>query len=62
MHTAPITSADVDAAGRHAVTGSDDKTARIWSVANGRLERTIRLPAGPGERRPGLRGRDQPGR
>ena len=54
-HTAPINRADVDvgigpsaAAGRFAVTGSDDKTVRVWSLATGALERTIRLPAGPG--------------
>ena len=47
MHTA-IRRADVDAAGRYAVTGSDDKTVRVWSVDDGRLLRTIRLPAGPG--------------
>ncbi len=48
MHTAMIGSADVDAVGRYAVTGSDDKTVRVWSVADGHLERTIRVPAGPG--------------
>ena len=47
-HTAPIRRADVDAAGRFAVTASDDKTVRVWSLATGALERTIRLPAGPG--------------
>jgi hypothetical protein len=31
MHTAPIKAAAVDAAGRLAVTGSDDKTVRLWS-------------------------------
>jgi WD40 repeat protein len=35
--------------GSWAVTGSDDKTVRIWSLATGALLRTIRLPAGPGE-------------
>ena len=48
MHTAPIRRADVDRAGRFAVTASDDKTVRVWSLADGRLLRTIRLPAGPG--------------
>ncbi|MBW6397014.1 caspase family protein [Roseomonas sp. HJA6] len=47
-HTAIIKRADVDAAGRFAVTGSDDKTVRVWSLADGALLRTIRLPAGPG--------------
>ena len=37
MHTAPISRADVDRAGRFAVTASDDKTVRVWSLADGRL-------------------------
>jgi WD40 repeat protein len=49
MHTALISRADVDAAGRYAVTGSDDKTVRVWSVEDGRPLQTIRLPAGPGD-------------
>ena len=48
MHTAPIKAVDVDAAGRLAVTGSDDKTVRVWSLTDGKLLRTIRMPAGPG--------------
>ena len=35
MHTAAITRADVDA-GRYAVTRSDDKTARVWSMDDSR--------------------------
>lgn len=49
MHTAPIKGVAVDAAGRIAATGSWDKTVRIWSLADGRLLRTIRVPAGPGD-------------
>ena len=48
FHTAPITRADVDAADRIAVTGSEDRTVRVWSLADGSLKRTIRLPQGPG--------------
>jgi WD40 repeat protein len=47
MHTAQVQTAGVDAAGRLAVTGSLDKTLRLWSLANGKLLRTIRMPAGP---------------
>ena len=48
MHTARIWRADVAAAGRWLVTGSEDKTIRLWSLDSARLERTIRLPSGPG--------------
>src|SRR5262249_18165675 len=48
MHTAPIISLDVDAAGRLAVTGSWDKTVRVWSLTDGKLLQTVRTPAGPG--------------
>jgi len=48
MHTAPIRDVGVDAAGRIAVTGADDKTLRVWSLPDGALLRTIRMPAGPG--------------
>jgi WD40 repeat protein len=48
MHNALIRRAAADQEGRWAVTGSDDKTVRVWSLADGALQRTIRLPAGPG--------------
>ena len=47
IHTAKIQSLAVDAGGRFAVTGSDDRTVRIWSVADGTLLRTIWIPVGP---------------
>src|SRR5271165_3832775 len=48
MHTAIISRASADKDGHWAVTGSIDKTIRVWSLADGALVRTIRLPAGPG--------------
>jgi WD40 repeat protein len=47
-HTAPIKDIGVEAAGQIAVTGSWDKTVRVWSLTDGKLLRTIRMPAGPG--------------
>jgi WD40 repeat protein len=47
MHTGEVRSLAVDAGGRFAVTGSDDRTVRIWSVADGTLLRTIWMPVGP---------------
>jgi hypothetical protein len=37
----------VSATGAYAVTGSHDKTVRIWAAQTGQLLRTIRLPQGP---------------
>jgi outer membrane protein assembly factor BamB len=47
VHTAPISSVAVDASGFLAVTGSFDKTLRVWSPIDGKLLQTIRVPAGP---------------
>lgn len=47
-HTARIWRTDTDASGRLLVTGSDDKTARIWSLPDGALLKTLRVPIGGG--------------
>ena len=60
MHTAMINSTSADGDGTWVVTGSDDKTVRIWSLADGALARTIRLPAGPGNVGKVYAGGDQP--
>jgi hypothetical protein len=54
MHTAPIRRIGVDAACTLMVTGSDDKTARLWALPEvGRgspeLLRTLRVPIGEGD-------------
>jgi WD40 repeat protein len=46
MHTSPARQIGVDAEGRYIVTGSDDKTVRIWESATGNLLKVIRLPIG----------------
>ena len=54
MHTAQITRIGVDAACTLMVTGSHDKTARLWALPDGgrgspTLLRTIRVPIGEGD-------------
>ena len=44
QHVAQIKRIDTDAANRFAATASDDKTVRVWSLPDGRLLRTLRLP------------------
>ena len=61
MHTTLSQTAGIDAAGVFLVTGSQDKTVRIWSTSDGKLVRTIRLPAGPASLGQVL-GRNQPRR
>jgi len=48
MHTGVLWATSADMAGRFAVTGSDDKTVRVWSLSDGKLVGTIRVPAGSG--------------
>jgi hypothetical protein len=50
MHVAPINQIGVDAQCRIAATASDDKTVRLWSMPEGRLIRTARLPIGEGNK------------
>ena len=54
MHTAGIKRIGVDAACTLMVTGSDDKTARLWALPEGgrgspELKRTLRVPIGEGD-------------
>ncbi len=49
FHTAPIRRADVDAAGRIAVTGSEDGTVRVWTLADGKPEAHHPPAAGTGK-------------
>ncbi len=50
MHTAPVTSIAVDDEGQYLVTGSLDKTIRVWNLMRGRkLEKVLRHPIGAGD-------------
>lgn len=48
MHTAVIGRIGVDAENRYLVTGSLDKTVRLWELSTGRLMRVIRPAIGDG--------------
>ena len=48
MHVVAISRIGVDRACKIAATGSDDKTVRVWSLPDGRLLRTLRVPIGAG--------------
>jgi WD40 repeat protein len=48
MHTEVPWRIAVDRAEKVLFSGSGDKTIRIWDLATGTLERTIRVPAAPG--------------
>lgn len=47
-HTGAINRVDADASGRLLVTGSYDKTARIWDSRSGTLLHTLRVPVADG--------------
>lgn len=49
QHGAVIWNIGTDAANRYAVTASDDKTARVWSLPDGRPLRVLRLPIDRGD-------------
>jgi WD40 repeat protein len=48
-HVAEIRQISVDSACQVAATGSDDKTVRVWSLTDGSLRGTLRLPIGPND-------------
>jgi len=47
-HIGLINRVGTDAANRFLVTASDDKTVRVWSLPDGRLQRVLRPPIGDG--------------
>ncbi len=48
MHTTDIKRISIDQENRYLVTASDDKTARVWELATGKLLRVLRPPIGAG--------------
>ncbi|QWR77201.1 caspase family protein [Candidatus Magnetomonas plexicatena] len=52
MHTAPILRIGVDAANKYLVTGSHDKTVKVWDIrdlSSVKLIQTLRVPIGLGD-------------
>jgi WD domain, G-beta repeat len=49
MHNDTIWRIGIDQKERYLVTGSDDKTVRLWDMKDGRLLKTLRLPIGMGD-------------
>jgi WD40 repeat protein len=49
MHTAQVRSIDLDVGVRFLVTGSYDKTARVWDAQTGALLKILRPPQGDGD-------------
>ncbi len=48
MHTAAIVKVGIDAENRYLVTGSFDKSVRVWDLATGKLLKILRPPIGEG--------------
>jgi WD40 repeat protein len=48
MHTATVRAVATDAGNQYLVTGSEDKTAKVWELRTGRLLATLRPPIGAG--------------
>ena len=48
-HTAVVRRIGVDAKERYLVTGSDDKLVRVWSLTDGALLQTLRIPVDRGD-------------
>lgn len=46
MHNAPIRRIALDRAGQWLVTASEDRTAKVWDLATGRLAQSLRPPLG----------------
>jgi WD40 domain-containing protein len=49
MHVGAVKRIDVDAAERFLVSGSIDKTVRVWDLATGALLQTLRVPIDEGD-------------
>jgi len=49
MHTAPIRRIAIDGENRFLVTGSNDKTVRVWELSTGRLIKVLRPPVDKGK-------------
>jgi len=49
MHTAAIVRIGIDSAERYLVTGSHDKSIKVWELRTGKLIKTLRPPIGSGD-------------
>ena len=44
MHTGPVRAIAIDPSERFSITASDDRTARVWDLATGKLLQVLRPP------------------